>query len=104
MSRRLARLLSLGMLALTGLVFALWWRYVRAPVPERVCEHVVAASLQDAGDHQLAVDTRAKMAAMIEKRCHQLELDRIQLRGRLIYAEHAKCVMGASTLAEINRC
>lgn len=104
MSRTVFRVLSLSMLGLTGLLFGLWWTYVRAPVPEQVCERIVAVSLQDAGDRELSVDTRAKMAEMIGKRCHKLELDRIQLRGRLVYAEHAKCVMAAGTLAEINRC
>jgi hypothetical protein len=104
MSRTVIRVLSLSMLGMTALVFALWWSYVRAPVPERVCERIVGVSLQDASDRGLSVDSRAKMAEMIGKRCQKLELDRIQLRGRLVYAEHAKCVMAASSLAEINRC
>ncbi len=104
MSRGLWRALSLGVLALTGIVFALWWRYVRAPVPDVVCEHVVAVTLRDADDTEIGADTRERMAEQIGKRCQALELDRIQLRGRLIYAEHAKCVLGSTTLAEINRC
>ena len=104
MSRTVIRVLSLGMLGMTALLFALWWSYVRAPVPEQICMRVVGVSLQDATDRELSVDTRAKMAEMIEKRCLALEHDRIQLRGRLVYAEHAKCVMAASSLAEINRC
>lgn len=104
MSRTFWRALSLSLLALTALLFAGWWGWVRAPIPDQVCDHVVEVSMRDAGDTAIAEATRERMAESIGKRCYQLELDRIQLRGRLVYAEHAKCVMRSATLAEINRC
>jgi hypothetical protein len=104
MSRTVWRVLSLCVLALTALLFAGWWGWVRAPIPDRVCEHVVEVTLRDAGETAIAEGTRERMAESIGKRCQKLEVDRIQLRGRLVYAEHAKCVMRSATLAEINRC
>ena len=104
MSRTAWRVLSIAVLASTALIFAAWWSFVRAPVPDRVCEHVVEVTLRDAGDAALSEQTRERMAEQIGMRCQKLEVDRIQLRGRLVYAEHAKCVMRSATLAEINRC
>jgi hypothetical protein len=104
MSRPGWRVLSIGLLALTGLLFAGWWGWVRAPVPDRLCDHVVEVTLRDASDASITPGTRDRMAEQIGMRCQKLEADRIQLRGRLVYAEHAKCVMRSATLAEINRC
>jgi hypothetical protein len=104
MSRTLWRVLSIGLLASTALLFAGWWGWVRAPLPDRVCDHVVEITLRDAGDAAITEKTRERMVEQIGMRCQQLEADRIQLRGRLVYAEHAKCVMRSATLAEINRC
>jgi hypothetical protein len=80
----------------------LWMAYVRAPAPEAVCEHKIAITLAEAGDqHGPAVDNlldQLKLQCVKEK--HKL----LQLRGKIVYARQAKCIMAATTLSDAERC
>jgi hypothetical protein len=98
------RIVSLVVLGLTVLLFALWWAFLRAPGPVEVCDHIVAVTLREAGDQALRDDTEARLIESTRDQCIEHKLDKLQLRGRIKYAEHAKCVVAAQTLSEIGRC
>lgn len=98
------RIASAVVLGLTLLVFVGWWRFIRAPGPIEVCEHIVAVTLREAGDQALRSDTEARLIESTREQCVEHKLDKLQLRGRIKYAEHAKCLMAAQTLSEIGRC
>lgn len=98
------RIASAVVLGLTLLVFAGWFLLVRAPGPVEVCEHIVEVTLREAGDQALRTETEARLIESTREQCIEHKLDKIQLRGRIKYAEHAKCVMAAQTLGEIGRC
>jgi hypothetical protein len=98
------RIASFVVLGLTALLFALWWAFIRAPGPVEVCEHIVAVTLREAGDQALRGDTEARLIESTREQCIEHKLDKLQLRGRIKYAEHAKCVVAAQTLSEIGRC
>ncbi len=99
-----ARAWSVGMLAAVGLVFGLWWTFVRAPGPETVCRHIVDITMTEAGDSQLSPASQEAIVRSLEERCIQHKLDIIQLRGRVVYSKYAKCVLGSTQLADIERC
>lgn len=98
------RIASAVVLGLTVLLFTVWWLFIRAPGPAVVCQHIVEVTLREAGDQALAGDTEARLVESTREQCISHKLDKIQLRGRIKYAEHAKCVMAAQTLSEIGRC
>lgn len=98
------RIASAVVLGLTLLLFVLWFAFIRAPGPVDVCNHIVEVTLREAGDQALEGDTEARLIESTREQCIQHKLDKIQLRGRIKYAEHAKCVMAARTLSEIGRC
>lgn len=98
------RIASAVVLGLTLLVFVGWWLFIRAPGPVEVCEHIVEVTLREAGDQSLRGDTEARLIESTREQCVEHKLDKLQLRGRIKYAEHAKCVMAAETLSEIGHC
>jgi hypothetical protein len=98
------RIASAVVLGLTLLLFVVWWAFIRAPGPVDVCNHIVEVTLREAGDHALQDETEARLVESTREQCIEHKLDKIQLRGRIKYAEHAKCVMAAQTLGEIGRC
>lgn len=98
------RIASAVVLGLAVLLFASWWLFIRAPGPLEVCEHIVEVTLREAGDQALQMETEARLIESTREQCVEHKLDKIQLRGRIKYAEHAKCVMAADTLSEIGRC
>jgi len=98
------RIASAVVLGLTVLLFTLWLAFIRAPGPMEVCDHIVAVTLREAGDQALRSDTEARLIESTRDQCIEHKLDKIQLRGRIKYAEHAKCVMAAETLSEIGHC
>jgi hypothetical protein len=98
------RIASAVVLGLTLLLFVVWWAFIRAPGPVDVCSHIVEVTLREAGEHALPGETEARLIESTREQCIQHKLDKLQLRGRIKYAEHAKCVMAAQTLSEIGRC
>jgi len=83
---------------------ALWAIFVRAPGPEDVCEHIVNVTLREAQAAAMNHESEAALMAGLQERCVKHKLDKMQLRGRVKYAEYAKCVMAADTLAEVETC
>lgn len=98
------RIASAVVLGLTLLLFVLWWAFIRAPGPVEVCDHIVDVTLREAGRQALEIETEARLVESTREQCIQHKLDKIQLRGRIKYAEYARCVMAAQTLGEIGRC
>ena len=75
-----------------------------APGPEEVCDHVIAVTEAEADQSSLSDETRAALVSRLRDACIRHKRDKLMLRGRIAYARYARCVMGASTLAEIERC
>jgi hypothetical protein len=98
------RIASYVVLGLTLLLFGGWWAFVRAPGPVEVCEHIVAVTLREAGDQAMGDDSLSRLVETTREQCIEHKRDKIQLRGRLKYAQYARCVVEAQTLAEIGRC
>jgi hypothetical protein len=44
------------------------------------------------------------LVSQLEERCMQQKLDKIQLRGRVVWAKYAKCVTEANDLDTIWKC
>ena len=82
----------------------LWWIFVRAPGPEAVCDHIVDVTLNEARGAQMNPESEAALVSGLQERCIKHKLDKIQLRGRVKYAEYAKCVMAAETLLDVESC
>jgi hypothetical protein len=80
---------------------ALWFRFVHAPSPEVVCDHLVELTRADAGAHTAAGDAAV---ARIRETCVESKLRYIRLRNRINYATHAKCIVAARSLDEVERC
>ena len=85
-------------------LFIAWWAFIRAPGPVEVCEHVIQVTLREAGEEALGDDSLSRLVESTREQCIEHKRDKILLRGRIKYAEHAKCVMSAQTLGEIGRC
>jgi hypothetical protein len=98
------KLASAIILGIVVAIFGFWLLFVRAPGPQQVCTHIMDVTLHEAGEQAMAQETQADIVERMQQQCIQHKLDKIQLRGRLKYAEYAKCVMAAQTLAEIERC
>jgi len=98
------RIASFIVLGLTLLLFVGWWAFVRAPGPVEVCDHIMAVTLREAGDEALSDQSRARLVESTREQCIEHKRDKIQLRGRIKYAQYAKCVMAAETLGELGRC
>lgn len=98
------KIASAAILALTATLFVLWFAFVRAPAPATVCDHIMKVTLAEAEADGLAPDTQDTLIGRLRDQCVQHKLDKIQLRGRLTYAEYARCVMSKTTRAEIDRC
>lgn len=98
------RIASGIVLGLTLLFFVGWWAFIRAPGPVEVCEHIVAVTLREAGDQALSGDSQSRLVETTRQQCIEHTRDKLQLRGRIKYAEYAKCVVAAQTLGEIGHC
>ncbi len=82
----------------------LWWIFVRAPGPEEVCDHIVEVTLNEARSAQMNPESEAALVEGLQERCIKHKLDKIQLRGRVKYADYAKCVLSADTLLDVESC
>jgi hypothetical protein len=96
--------LSIVLLVIVAILFAAWWAFVRAPGPEEVCAHIAAVTKAEVEASGVSLESEAAVIEGIERRCVQHKRDKIQLRGRIKYAEYAKCVMAADTVAAIGKC
>ncbi len=95
---------GLGMFLFVATLMVLWMIFVRAPKPQQVCEHIVQVTLQEASAAQMSADSEAALVSGLQERCIAHKRDKIQLRGRVKYAQYAKCVMSASTLSAVESC
>ena len=91
-------------LVLVLLVFGFWLFFVRAPAPPAVCEHIIEVTLREAGQQGVAMETQADIVERLREECIKHKIDKIQLRGRLKYADYAKCVVSQDTLGGIEHC
>lgn len=92
-------------LVLTGIalaIFVFWLIFVRAPSPQEVCKHKIALVLAEVPpDQREGADA---LIMQLELRCVEAAEKKIQFRGKLVYADYAKCVTRATTLGDAERC
>lgn len=101
MKKKIASSVVLG---LTLLFFVLWWGFIRAPGPMEVCNHIVQVTQRETAEQDMNRESEAKLLESISHSCIEHKQNKILLRGRIKYAEYAKCVMRAQTLLEIGHC
>jgi hypothetical protein len=93
---------GLVLLVLTLALAGLWIAYVRAPEPEVVCQHKIDITLAEAGEQH--GDAVGNLLDQLKLQCVKEKRKLLQLRGKLVYAEQAKCIMAATTLSAAERC
>ena len=98
------RIASIIVLAIVVMLFGFWFGWVRAPGPAEVCDHIIEVTKREAEDRSMQMESEAALIAQMRGNCMRHKLDKIQLRGRLVWADYAKCITGATSLAEIGRC
>jgi hypothetical protein len=79
-----------------------WFGWVRAPSPEKVCQHKVELVFGTVGTEQR--EGAEALVSQLELRCAEGATTKIRMQGKLVYAKYAKCVMAATTLDEAERC
>lgn len=82
--------------------FVFWVGWVRAPSPHEVCAHKIALIHETAGQQQ--AEAAGALVGQLEATCVSNIDRKIQLRGKLVYAEYAKCVTSATSLSDAERC
>ena len=83
-------------------VFVFWLGWVRAPSPEQVCKHKIELVIATAGQDQS--EGAGALIGQLEAKCITAVERKIRLRGKIVYAEYAKCVVAATTLSDAERC
>lgn len=84
------------------LIFIFWLIFVRAPSPAEVCKHKIQLVLNEVPQEQR--EGADALIAQLEIRCVEAAKKKIQYRGKLVYAEYARCVAKAETLGDAERC
>ncbi len=79
-------------------------RYVQAPAPAEVCQHILDITVAEAGEQAMDAHTQDTLLDRLRLQCIQHKRDKIQLRGKIEYARYAKCVIAATALADIEAC
>lgn len=90
----------LGLMTLATFVF--WFGWVRAPSPEQICQHKIELVINTVGAEQ--AEGAQALVSQLELNCVEAANEEIRLRGKLVYADYAKCVMAATSLGEAERC
>lgn len=98
------RIASAVVLAVLVALFGFWWGWVRAPGPEAVCDHIVAVTKREAEDRSLEQHSEAALVDQMTERCITHKLDKLRLRGRLQWAQYARCVVASPDLGAIGKC
>lgn len=98
------KIASMVMLAVALLLFGFWWGWVRAPGPDAVCQHIIAVTKSEAEDRSMNSATEATLIEQMNERCIKHKLDKLKLRGRLKWADYARCIVRGESLAEIGQC
>ena len=74
--------------------FGAWLFLLRAPSPEAQCDHVIGLMKKESG---------VELGAKFRDECLK-DAQKGEHEGLLPYAEKSKCIVGAQTLAEAQRC
>ena len=102
-TRTVLRRVSLAVLVLALVsVFVFWLGWVRAPSPEQICRHKIELVIMTVGEEQ--TEGAEALIGQLEAKCVENAERKIKLRGKLVYAEYAKCVMAAQTLMGAEQC
>lgn len=100
---RIVAKIGLGLFALMLVgIFVFWLGWVRAPSPHEICQHKVDLVFSTVGEEQR--EGAEALAGQLEVKCVEAAQTKIRMRGKLVYAKFAKCVMAAKTLDEAERC
>lgn len=92
-----------GVLALMIVAVVVFWLgWVRAPDPATICAHKVDLVFNTVGADQR--EGAEALVGQLEITCVEAAKRKIQMRGKLVYADYAKCVMAASALSQAERC
>lgn len=101
--RVVLRKVVLGVLVLCVVaVIVFWLGWVRAPSPEQICKHKIELVIETVGEDQ--TEGAEALIGQLEAKCVAAAERKILLRGKLVYAEYAKCVMAAGSLMDAERC
>ena len=100
--RVIARVAAIFVILVVVAIFVFWYGWVRAPSPEEICAHKSQLVIETAPPEQR--EGAEALVAQLEVKCIQAAQRKIKLRGKLVYAKYAKCVMAATTLTEFERC
>lgn len=92
----------IGLAVFVGTLTALWFIFVHAPGPEAVCERLTEMTLAEAGDDH--PESAKALIERLEARCVDDKRRIIQFRGKIEWAEYARCVMEAEDLATAEAC
>lgn len=95
---------GLAVFLFVGTLVVLWAIFVRAPGPQEVCDHIVEVTMKQASAANMSPESEASLVGGLKERCIEHKLNKIQLRGRVKYAQYAKCVMAADTLLDVESC
>lgn len=102
-TREVVRKVVLAFVLLSVVAAVVFWLgWVRAPSPEQICKHKIELVTATVGAEQ--TEGAEALIAQLEMRCVEAAQRKIQLRGKLVYAEYAKCVMAAQSLTDAERC
>lgn len=102
-TRKVLTRVSLAVLVLAVVsVFVFWLGWVRAPSPEEICRHKIELVIMTVGEDQ--TEGAEALIGQLEAKCVEAAERKIQLRGKLVYADYAKCVIAAQTLTDAERC
>lgn len=101
---RFRRALAVGCLSAVALLFGLWFAFVRAPGPQDVCRHIIDVTMRESSAQSIGVEAQDATLAALEAKCVQHKLDKVQLRGRVVWAKYARCVLGSDDLDTISMC
>lgn len=102
-TRVVLRTVSLAVLVISVVgIFVFWLGWVRAPSPEQICRHKIDLVIATVGADQ--TEGADALIGQLEAKCVEAAERKIKLRGKLVYADYAKCVTAAETLADAENC
>jgi hypothetical protein len=102
-TRAVLRKVGLGVLVLSVVaVLVFWLGWVRAPSPEQICKHKIELVIDQVGEDQ--TEGADALVGQLEAKCVESAERKIKLRGKIVYADYAKCVMASTSLMDAERC
>lgn len=97
-----ARIAMVGAAVFVLTLTVLWFVFVHAPGPEAICARLTKLTIEEAGGAN--PETTQALVDRLEARCVEDKQRIIQYRGKIEYAEYARCVMRADGLASAEKC